>query len=382
MNARFDEARLSQAWRITDRWVESGHVPAVSVAAGGARSEIARHHAGHQSLDGSQPLDPEAIFLIASPTKPVTALAVIMLAEAGELLMADPVARYVPEFGNSGKQAITLAQCLTHTSGLPDMLPDNLELRKRNAPLSEFVAGTCRLAPLFEPGTAVKYQSMGTLMLAEVVRRVSGMPHAQFLAERIFKPLRMHDTALGMPAAWTEHGAENHGSRRERIAELRVPAEQVGSNWGWNSDYWRTLGAPWGGLLSTAGDLGRLCQHLLQIHAGEAGILSRAALETMTTNQLARLPNVPEVDRRCRPWGYGWRLNCFNDDDAFGDFLSPKAYGHWGATGTMIWIDPARDAFAVVLTTEPMQTGGQRQSRLTNCLTGALVAGKNDVPAA
>jgi CubicO group peptidase (beta-lactamase class C family) len=130
MNARFAEERLSHAWRLADRWVESGQVPAVSVAAGGARSEIARHHAGRQSLDGSQPLDPEAIFLIASPTKPVTALAVMLLAEAGELSLADPVARYLPDFGNSGKQAITLAHCLTHTSGLPDMLPDNLELRK------------------------------------------------------------------------------------------------------------------------------------------------------------------------------------------------------------------------------------------------------------
>jgi CubicO group peptidase (beta-lactamase class C family) len=285
--------------------------------------------------------------------------------------MADPAARYVPEFANGGKQAITLAHCLTHTSGLPDMLADNIELRKRNAPLSEFVAGVCRLAPLFEPGTAVKYQSMGTLMLAEVVRRVAGQPLAEFLQQRIFGPLEMHDTALGMPPAWAEHGAENHRSRRERIAELRVPAEQVGSHWGWNSDYWRSLGAPWGGLLSTAADLARFCQHLLRIHAGDSGIVSRATLETMTANQLDRLPSVPEADRRCRPWGYGWRLNWPNDDDTFGDFLSPAAYGHWGATGTLMWIDSPRDAFAVVLTTQPMESGVRRQARFSNCLTSA-----------
>jgi CubicO group peptidase (beta-lactamase class C family) len=132
------------------------------------------------------------------------------------------------------------------------------------------------------------------------------------------------------------------------------------------------LGAPWGGLLSTAGDLARLCQHLLRIHAGEPGIISRPTLESMTANQLARLPNVPEPDRRCRPWGYGWRLNWPNDDDSFGNFLSPAAYGHWGATGTLLWIDPAIDAFAVVLTTQPLESGNRRQAKFSNCVTSAL----------
>jgi CubicO group peptidase (beta-lactamase class C family) len=372
MTSRFTPDRLSRAWRLVDRWIESGDIPAASVAVGGAHTEVSHHHAGRQSPDRGEPLDADAIFLIASPTKPVTALGVMVLAEAGELSLADTIARYVPEFNNGGKRAITLAHCLTHTSGLPDQLPDNIELRKRNAPLSEFAAGVCKLAPAFEPGTAVKYQSMGTLMLAEVVQRITKRPIAEFLAERIFIPLKMHDTALGMPKSWNEQGAEQHRSRRERIADVRVPEEQVGTNWGWNSDYWHALGAPWGGLLASAADLARLCQHLLRIHAGEPGIVSRETLETMTTNQLARFPAVPEADRRCRPWGYGFRLNWFNDDDTFGDFLSTRAYGHWGSTGTMVWIDPARDAFAVVLTTQPMVSGVQPHARLSNCLTSSL----------
>ncbi len=241
MKARFDEDRLSQAWRLVDRWVETDQVPAASVAVGGARSDIVQHHAGRQWLDRPQPLDPNAIFLIASPTKPITALAVMMLAEAGELSLADPVARYLPEFGNGGKQAITLAHCLTHTSGLPDMLPNNTELRKQNAPLSEFVAGVCRLSPLFEPGTAVKYQSMGILMLAEVVRRVAGMPLAEFLEQRIFQPLDMHDTARGMPPAWVEQGRKatiraasglpNCACRPNRLAAAGVGTATIGVRW-------------------------------------------------------------------------------------------------------------------------------------------------------
>ena len=121
-----------------------------------------------------------------------------------------------------------------------------------------------------------------------------------------------------------------------------------------------------------AGDLAKLCRHLLRIHNGAKGILSPATLEAMTTNQLSAYPDVPETNRRCTPWGLGWQLNWPHHARAFGDLLSPSAYGHWGATGTMVWIDPPRDCFAVVLTTQPLEDRHRRQARFTNTLCSAL----------
>ena len=92
----------------------------------------------------------------------------------------------------------------------------------------------------------------------------------------------------------------------------------------------------------------------------------------MTANQLAPMPDVPEINRRCYPWGFGWQLNWPSHPTSFGDFLSPSSYGHWGATGTMIWIDPARDAFAVLLTTQPLGTRRRFLAEFSNVVCAAL----------
>src|SRR5690606_13248281 len=135
---------------------------------------------------------------------------------------------------------------------------------------------------------------------------------------------------------------------------IRVPPDQLqGEDWNWNSRYWRQLGAPWGGILSTPADLARLAQSLLRSQA-EAGLpFSSAAIEAATANQLDGFPDLPEGDRRSRPWGLGWRLQWPSHAASFGDFVGPRTFGHWGATGTLLWIDPERDVFAVMLSTQP-----------------------------
>ena len=217
MAVRFDNEKLQRAWRLLDRWVDAGECAAVAAAAGGRTRTSQTYSAGRQSPHADVPLADDAIFLIASPTKPITALAVLMLAEAGELLLVDPVAKFVPEFAAHGKETLTLAHCLTHTSGLPNMLPENDALRRRYAPLEEFVKGTCAVELGFAPGHAVSYQSMGYLMLAEVLQRVTGVPLPEFLRQRLFDPLGMADTALGMLDEWDRATETGGPARREAL---------------------------------------------------------------------------------------------------------------------------------------------------------------------
>lgn len=366
----FRDDKLDRAWRLLARWTEEDQWPAVAAAVGddaGIRPTVAL---GRQTAAGEgPPASQDSIFLIASPTKPIAALAVLLLAERGELRLGDPVQKFLPDFNRQGKGAITLAHCLTHTSGLPDMPPDNAELRARGAPLSDFLASARELKPAFLPGRGVQYQSMGFLLLGEVVHQVTGKRLPDFLRSEVFAPLGMRDTALGVPREWEQPGAEE---RVSRIAELRLPEAADPHSNVWNTPYWRRLGAPWGGLLSTAGDLAKLCGHLLAIHRGDDGIVGRPTLEAATVNQLASMPHVPETARRCQPWGYGWRLNWPNDPQTFGDLLSPAAYGHWGATGTMVWIDPARRAFAVMLTTQPLDFERGKWAHFSNAVCAAL----------
>jgi CubicO group peptidase (beta-lactamase class C family) len=358
----FDAARLRLADAILQRWVATDRVPAAALCVGrGGRFLAPRFFGSQRPGHGAPPLREDALFLLASITKPVTALAVVMLAERGLLALHDRVAEFLPDFARNGKQDVRILHLLTHTSGLPDMLPENLRLRQSHQPLSAFVERTCRLAPAFRPGSAVNYQSMGFAILAELVHQASGRLLPEYLAQEVFGPLGMEDTSLGWVAA-----------RRERIAAVRTPPEQ-GADWGWNSPYWLGLGVPWGGLIASPADLARLCLMMLGGGAlGNTRLLSAAAVRAMTTNQLASMPDVPENERRCRPWGLGWRLNWPGESASFGDLLGPRSFGHWGATGTLCWLDPDTSAFMILLTTQPLEADGRLLGRVSNVVASAV----------
>jgi len=249
------------------------------------------------------------------------------------------------------------------------MLPNNLALRNAQAPLSAFAQGAEEIGVDFPPGRGVQYQSLGFAVLGEIMERVTGKTCARFLQDELFAPLKMDDTALGAPNSWFD----GTGNRAARIAEVRLPAEQVDADhWNWNSRYWRQLGVPWGGLLTTPADLGSLAAMLLG-WKGQPAILSRASIQAATRNQLEAMREVPADDRRSRPWGLGWRLNWPAHSANFGDLLGPRTYGHWGATGTVMWIDPDLDAFCILLTTQPQEPGGAYLARVSNIIAAALV---------
>jgi CubicO group peptidase (beta-lactamase class C family) len=107
--------------------------------------------------------------------------------------------------------------------------------------------------------------------------------------------------------------------------------------------------------------------------ANDKQLLAPATVIEATRNQLAPMKDVPDEDRRFRPWGFGWRLQWANHANSFGDLVSPATFGHWGATGTMLWIDPVSNSFALVLTTQPLSESQASFQRLSNAITGAFV---------
>jgi beta-lactamase class C len=257
---------------------------------------------------------PNEVFLLASITKPMTAAAVMKLVDARELSLSDPAQKFIPEFNGAGREKITVKMLLTHTSGLPDMLPENEALRKRHAPLKDFVAGACRTPLLFEPGTQVKYQSMGILLSAEIAERITKKPFREFLRTTVYQPLGMKHSSLGMG-----------GRNIEDTAQSQVTGD---IDWNWNSPYWRDLGAPWGGAHSTAREVGAFLEYFLN---PDARILKMETARSMLVNQNQGL-NLP--------WGIGFSLK-------------PKNFGHGGSTGTTCFAEPATGLVCVLLTTLP-----------------------------
>lgn len=371
-----DPARWQRVLDLAKRLCDDDVIPSLALCVGRGDQVSDVHSFGRQRLEYAAPLRDDAIFLIASITKPIVATAALMLVERGELMLGDRVCDVIPEFGGAGRYGITLRHLLTHTSGLPDMLPDNRELRAANAPLSAFVEQTCAAAPAFQPGRGVQYQSMGFALLGEMIARVSGKSCSRFLRDEIFQPLGMHDTELGTPDEWYAAGFSADGSvKAERIPEIRLPdGQSPDDGWNWNSRYWRSLGAPWGGLLTTPADLSNFARMMLNDGEFEgARILSRAGVHTATRNQLKAMRGVPEDDRRVKPWGLGWRLHWPVHSANFGDLLGAHTYGHWGATGTVMWIDPDLDAFAIIFTTQPQEPHGKSLARLSNLVAAAFV---------
>ena len=276
---------------------------------------------------------PDAMFLLGSITKPFTALSVMILADRGELKLSDPTRKYLPEFSEGDRDKVTIEHLLTHTSGLPDQLPDNNAMRARHAPLSEFVAATVRTPLSFAPGTQYQYQSMGILLAAEIVERLTKQPLPAFLAENVFAPLGMKRSVLGVGSfqkddlvpMQTDHAAPEAGG-----------GDPTAKSWDWNSDYWRQLAAPWGGAHASAGDITTLLREFL---APGGKILREATAREMIRNHTPGLG----ADR-----GLGFQLGA-----ALGKGCSPATFGHPGSTGTLVWADPATGTSFVLLTSLP-----------------------------
>jgi CubicO group peptidase (beta-lactamase class C family) len=365
-----DRERLQVAYALLDEWTAApgAAIPGAAIAVGRHGRAIEPQFFGRQGPeDDAEPIRRDGCFLLASITKPVTYLAAMLLVERGLLSLTDRVTDYVPEFDAHHKDSTLVFHLCTHTSGLPDMLTNNIELRRQHAPLERFVEGACDAVPLFQPGTRVSYQSMGTLMVAEIVKRITGHPLAVFLEYELFGPLGLSSTALGTgrldPA---------------RLVRVRLSTDNAfgggGGNYHWNSSYWRQLGAPWGGLHSTPDDFAVICQLMLAGGTlGDQRIVSAATVERISTNRLDELPDLPEATRRTQPWGIGWRLNHPDAGETFGDLVGVRAYGHLGATGTMCWIDPEREAFCLLFTTAPLAESHRKLVRLSNAVAAALI---------
>ena len=231
------------------------------------------------------------------------------------------------------------------------MLPENTELRRAHAPLSEFVKRTFTTPLLYSPGTSFRYQSMGILLAAEIVERISGMPLREFERKEIFEPLGMARSSLGLG--------------KQKIADTIQIQESGSSDWDGNSEYWRNMGHPWGGMHTTTLDLGILLQTFLNggSYSGKR-LLSPASVRAMTSDQNAKVE---------APWGIGFALGRSKVWNEFGDLVSARTFGHAGASGTVEWADPETGLICVILTNRPLSVDNGRFLRLVSNAVAASV---------
>jgi CubicO group peptidase (beta-lactamase class C family) len=362
-----DPKRLQVAYDLLEKWTtgRDAPVPGAAIIVGRAGKAVAPRFFGRQGPEADAgPIRRDAMFYMASVTKPVIFLGGMLLVERGKVNLSDRVTRYIPEFAAQGKEATQVLHLFTHTSGLPDELPNNTELRKSHAPLKKFIEECINADPLFRAGTRFSYSSSGTLVVAEIIQRLSGLSIREYVRREIFEPLGLKSTGLG-----------SQGFTRERLVRTTVPEYQAGGgDFGWNSTYWQEFGSPAGGLFSSPEDYAVLCALMLGGGKwGDVRLLSPATARMMTSNRLNDLPDLPEPVRRTQPWSLGWRLNHLGMPDSWSDLLDRNVFGHTGSAGNVVWMDPQTQGFCILFTNYLRARAPWRLVHLSNAVAASFV---------
>ena len=319
--------RLGAVDSIIGQAIADGNVPGAVLVVGHNGSVIYRKAYGNRALEPHrEPMTLETIFDLASLTKVVaTTTAVMQLVEQGKVRLNDPLAKYLPDFAQNGKEDITIRQLLTHYSGLaPDLDLTTPWEGKNTAYQLAFV-----MPPETTPGSGFVYSDINFIMLGALVEKVSGESLDAYTQQHIFVPLKMTHTRFVPPAAWRFKIAPTQYDENEKMLRGVVHDPTA-----------RRMGGVAGhaGLFSTGDDLAKFTQALLN---GGGPILSSVTVEKMTQPETP--PSAPVLR------GFGWDIDSPFSSNR-GDLLPVGSYGHTGFTGTSIWIDPTTRTYIILLT--------------------------------
>jgi uncharacterized protein YbbC (DUF1343 family)/CubicO group peptidase (beta-lactamase class C family) len=316
--------------RVLDEFRERGAFPGGVLAVGTQGGLLHLHPLGRLTYEADAPrVNAGTLYDLASLTKVVaTTTMAMILVEEGRLDLDQPVHERLPGFQGPGKEAVTIRHLLTHSSGLPAVAPLFREVQGKAAFLERIEAMDLE----YPPGSRSVYSDLGIILLGEILEQAAGQPLEDFVRTRVFEPLGMRDTQFRPPPALRSRIAPTEFDPwRGRLIQGEVHDENAFALGGV---------APHAGLFSTAGDLARFAQMLLNGGALEGHcIISRDTIDLFT-----RRAGIPESDR-----ALGWDTKSAEGSSA-GTLFSPRSFGHTGFTGTSIWIDPDRKIYVILLT--------------------------------
>ena len=380
--------RLQRIGEMIQRAIDAEQISgAVTVVA--RRGRVAHFEAhGLMDVEANAPMRKDTIFPIASMTKPVTGVAILMLVEEGKVRLSDPVSRFIPEFRDTkvamppssaageedgvhtvpAEREITVRDLITHTSGLGSGGAGS-EATSRIAPRkpTDTVAGWAAAlgaAPLdFQPGSRWAYSGLaGIDTLGRIVEVASGLTFDEFLRRRIFEPLGMKDTTFNVP-----------DTRKPRVVTLyrRTPdglERRPAPEWVATT----SLHSGGGGLWSTAEDYLQFAQML--VNNGELNgtrLLGSRTVDLMASNHVGDLYARAGRTGGGSGKGFGLTVDVVLDAvEARGDHRSTGSFGWSGAFGTTFWVDPKADLTAILMVQTP---GGPLRADFQNAVRQAIV---------
>jgi uncharacterized protein YbbC (DUF1343 family)/CubicO group peptidase (beta-lactamase class C family) len=318
--------QLPELKAIVEQAIGHAEIPGAVVLVWHDGAVLYRQAFGNRALEPQrEAMTVDTVFDLASLTKVIaTTTAIMQLSENGRVRLNDPVVNYIPEFGQQGKQDITVRELLTHHSGLPE----DLDLSEPWQGKETALRMAFREKMVSPAGARFLYSDIDFLILGEIVERVSRMGLDQYCQVNIFQPLKMEHTRFLPPASWSPGIAPTEYDEHQKMLRGVVHDPTV-----------RRMGGIAGqaGLFSTADDLARFAQALVE----GSPILSPLTVEKMTT------PQQPPTSTVLR--GLGWDIDSPFSSNR-GELLPVGSFGHTGFTGTSLWIDPTTRTFIILLT--------------------------------
>ena len=321
------DSRLSVLDPIVNDAIAQQQIPGAVLIVGHDGQIVYRKAYGNRALiPQRESMTLDTIFDCASLTKAVvTTTAIMQLWEQGKLRMADPVAKYLPEFAQNGKQDITIRQLLVHYSGLPE----DLDLARKWEGKNTAYRMAFEIAPERPPGSAFLYSDVNFIVLGALVERLSGMSLDEYAEQHVFAPLGMKETRFLPPASWLPRIAPTEEDEAHHLLHgvVHDPTAR------------RMAGvAGHAGVFSTGEDLALFAQALLD---GGRGVLTSPTIAKMSA------PQQPVTGTTLR--GFGWDIDSPLSTNR-GELLPVGSFGHTGFTGTSLWIDPTTRTYILLLT--------------------------------
>ena len=326
--------------------------PGAYAIVGDSRGVLAEYGTGHLDWAKSPVPDRHTLWDLASLTKVIgTTTGLAQLVESGKVDLNAPVQRYAPDWTGAGKESVTVRHLLTHTSGLPAFRPYDQQTHDPDS-LAALIFAT----PLERsPGDSMIYSDIGAFMMGRVVENVSGERLDTYLAAHVFRPLRMTETMFNPARSqWKRVAPTEFDSTRGGLVHGKVHDERA---------YYLGGIAAHAGLFSSAADVARFASMLL--HGGTLD--GRRVLRAATLAQLTAYADSGRSNR-----ALGWQKPPVS---WAGRYMSSRAFGHTGFTGTSIAVDPDLDVYIILLSNRVNPTrNNPRISDVRSRLADAVVS--------
>jgi CubicO group peptidase (beta-lactamase class C family) len=369
--------RLDRITQVLRADVERGRIPGAVVLVARKGRVAYLQPVGFRDMASGTPMTADAIFRIASMTKPIVTVAALSLYEEGRLVLSDPVSKYVAAFKDqkvgleraAAEREMTIQDLMRHTSGLTygnrgtteihKMYPQSSNESSLTLTMDEFIDRLSKASLLYQPGTRWEY-SLSTDVLGRVVEIVAGKPLGEVLAERVYRPLKMADTTFLVPADKRARIAQGLPTHPDTGAEYKLADPSVP----------RKFDCGGGCAVSTASDYARFAQMLLNRGSLDGvRVLSSRTVDFMTADHLG---TISRGTFSTSP-GYTWGLGVAVRQDkglapmpgSTGDFYWPGAYA------TYWWADPKEDMVVVFMTQSPL---GRHYQQLVRGLVYQAIA--------